>query len=134
MTKKTLLIIVAAAVVLVVVIAVILAIGALQKDKPIVPNNPDNLSKIAKQAIEQNDYLAFQALFTTQSKEKVTREDFAALSKIMTEGVLYSNYTLLRLENGQMVLIYMTGPDKDGLYQIQDVKTVPPAMYELFNH
>lgn len=134
MTKKTMLTIAAVAIALIVTVVIILVVRSGNRDKLVKPDNTNNLALLAKDAISAGDYQTFQALFTTQSKDKVTKEEFAALTGIMTEGALPSNYTLLRLENGQMVLLFMTGPDESGEYQLQDARILPAEFYEVFNY
>ncbi len=133
-TKKKLIILAAVAGILVLAIIVILIAGSCGRKQDVKPDSAENLALLAKNAISANDYDAFQSLFTQAAREKVNRQSFGEFNKSMTDDALYANYVLMRLENGQMLLLYLSGPDSQGLYHLQDVRAVSSESYDLFNH
>lgn len=134
MTKKNLIILVTAVGIIILVIAVILVAGSCNRRGTLKADSPENLARLARNAIGANNYTDFQALFTTATRAKVDQQAFGSLVQSMTDEALYADYVLMRLENGQLLLLYMTGPDEQGQYQLRDVRAVPVEMAELFNH
>ncbi|MEA4888496.1 MAG: hypothetical protein VB070_03415 [Clostridiaceae bacterium] len=134
MTKKKLIILASVAGILVLTIIIILIAGSCGRKQTVKADSAENLALLAKNAISANDYGAFQSLFTQGTREKVSQQSFGTFYQSITDDALYSNYVLMRLENGQMLLLYISGPDSQGLYHLQDVRAVSSESYDLFNH
>ena len=97
-------------------------------------DTPGNVAYHMAQALKANDFAAFQGLLTEEARLKIEATQFGNLQKLNTDKALYGTYALVRLENGRLIMVYMTPPDQNGHYKIQDVKIVPSDMNELFNH
>jgi hypothetical protein len=121
-------------VIAVLTIGTILVVRSCEDQAKLAPNSPNKTAAMLKAAIEQGDYTAFQALFAPASASRISRETFSNLKDSVTESAIYANYTLVRLENGRLLLVYLTTPDSKGNYQVLDVKLVPENMQSLFNH
>ena len=134
MTKKRLIALAAAIIIIILVVVVILASGSCGLEKAIKADSPENLANLTKKAITENRFTDLQDMFTDATREKIDQKTFDALYKATTAKALFSDYVLMRMENGQLVLLYVTGPDDEGMYKLQDVRLIPTEQHDLFNH
>lgn len=133
-TRRRVLSLAALALVLVAAVVIVYYARSCQADQKPKMNTPGSVAGLMTQALKANDFAAFQSLLTEQARLQIDSNQFGTLQKMNTDKALYGNYALVRLENGRLLMIYLTAPDQDGNYKIQDVKIVPAEMNSLFNH
>ncbi|WBL17127.1 hypothetical protein [Sutcliffiella sp. NC1] len=97
------------------------------------PDSTENVAWLMKLAIENNDYEAFDSLFSKGRKGSVSRTDFSEFTNLTTAGANYKKYELVTFENGEMLLVRLTPENEDNEYEIEDVIVVPEEMKVLFN-
>lgn len=125
-----------AVLILVIVATVIVTynVRSCQSDIALKSNSPRNVAYLMTKAFKENNFASFQMLLTEQARIQINSEQFGVFQKLNTDNALFGTYSLVRLENGRLLMVYMTPPDEAGLYKIQDVKLVPLEMNNLFNH
>ncbi|MED4018924.1 hypothetical protein [Sutcliffiella cohnii] len=96
------------------------------------PDSTENVAWLMKLAINNNDYEAFDSLFSEGRKGSVSRTDFSEFEKLTTTGANYKKYELVTFENGEMLLVRLTPVNEDNEYEIEDVIVVPEEMKVLF--
>ena len=97
-------------------------------------DSPGNVAFLMTKALKENNFADFQSLLTEPARLQIDSNQFGTFQKLNTDKALYGTYALVRLENGRLLMVYMTAPDAAGNYKIQDVKLVPAEMNSLFNH
>ncbi len=132
--RRRVLSIAALLVVIAVTVLVTFYVRSCQEKQGPALDTPGNVAYHMAQSLKDNDFAAFQTLLTEEARLKIDATEFGALQKLNTDKALYGTYALVRLENGRLLMVYMTPPDQNGHYKIQDVKIVPSDMNELFNH
>jgi hypothetical protein len=132
--RRRVLSLVALVLVLMAAVVIVYYTRSCQSEQKPKMNTPGSVAGLMTQALKANDFAAFQSLLTEQARLQIDSNQFGALQKMNTDKALYGNYALVRLENGRLLMIYLTAPDQDGNYKIQDVKIVPADMNSLFNH
>lgn len=85
-----------------------------------------------KVSIDQQDYKRFNQLFSEGRANSVQKNEFEGLKTLTSARTVYTNYELLRFDNGNMLLVRLTPPNEDGEIEIEDVKIVPEEMKSLF--
>ncbi|TBL81559.1 hypothetical protein [Paenibacillus thalictri] len=105
------------------------AISSCSKEKP--PGSPTETAIRMKQAVTFNEYDRFQALFMEQRKSQASRELFEQLKATNGAKADFKSYTLVTMENGEMLLVNHT---PDNTFQIQDVIKVPDNMKSFFQN
>ena len=123
-----------AVLILVIVATVIITYNFRRSDIALKSNSPRNVAYLMTKTFKENNFASFQMLLTEQARIQINSEQFGVFQKINTDNALFGTYSLVRLENGRLLMVYMTPPDEVGLYKIQDVKLVPLEMNNLFNH
>ena len=103
--------------------------------KTVKPDSPDNTALLMKLAIDNDDYVSFNSLFSDGRKGSISESDFKELKDITTAGAGYKRYELVTFENGEMLLVRLglTPPNENNEIEIEDVIVVPDDMKELFN-
>ncbi|AST91302.1 hypothetical protein BC6307_08435 [Sutcliffiella cohnii] len=96
------------------------------------PDSTENVAWLMKLAIENDDYEAFDSLFSEGRKGSVSRTDFSEFTNLTTAGANYKKYELVTFENGEMLLVRLTPENEDNKYEIEDVIVVPEEMKVLF--
>jgi hypothetical protein len=109
-------------------------VRSCQNDIALKANSPRNVAFLMTKSFKENNFANFQGLLTEQARIQINSDQFGTFQKLNTENALFGTYALVRLENGRLIMAYMTPPDENGLYKIQDIKIVPAEMNTLFNH
>lgn len=95
-------------------------------------DTPTNAAVLLKQAIDENDYEAFNKLFNEGRKELITKGQLTELKESATPGSTFKHYEVITYDNGEMILVRLT-PDKvKGEYKVEDIVKVPQEMKKLF--
>ncbi len=133
-SRQRALMIVGLVLVIVITAVVTLYIRGCQADLSVKANSPRNVAAMLSKSLKENDFAAFQALLSDGARLRISSTNFGDFQKITTATTLYSTYSVVRLENGKLILVYMAPPDENGIYKIQDIKLVPDNMASLFTH
>lgn len=125
-----------AGLVLVIIITAVVTynVRSCQTDLVVKANRPVNVAALLTKSLKDNDFAAFQALLTDTARIRINSDKFGEFQKLNTPTTLNTTYTLVRLENGRLLLVYLSAPDETGLYKIKDIKLVPTEMASLFTH
>ncbi|MGY3715882.1 hypothetical protein ACWE42_10195 [Sutcliffiella cohnii] len=115
---------------LVLIFVFVLIIGC--SSNKVKPDSTENVAWLMKLAIENDDYEAFDSLFSEGRKGSVSRTDFSEFGNLTTAGANYKKYELVTFENGEMLLVRLTPENEDNKYEIEDVIVVPEEMKVLF--
>lgn len=102
-------------------------------NKTVKPESPENTTWLMKSAIDNDDYVSFNSLFSDGRKGSISESDFKELKKMTSASAGYIRYELVTFDNGEMLLVRLTPPDGDNEIEIEDVIVVPDSMKELFN-
>ncbi|MEH7239494.1 hypothetical protein [Bacillus sp. JJ1562] len=102
-------------------------------NKSVKSNSPENTTWLMKLAIDNDDYVSFNSLFSDGRKGSISESDFKELKNISTARAGYIRYELVNFENGEMLLVRLAPPDGNNEIEIEDVIIVPDGMKELFN-
>lgn len=101
--------------------------------RQVVPDTPQNTWFLMQNAIDNQDYEAFQKYLLESKREAYTKEDLKALKDMgATGGGSITNYYLCEYPNGEKVLFEVTPKDIDGKYFIQDIIPVPKESRDIF--
>ena len=119
--------------ILLVLIIATFSLISCSKDKNIKPDSPINTSIIIKNYIDDENYEAFNELFSDELKNSVSQEDFKKLKDISTAGSNHSLYNIITFQNGEMLLIKFSSIEPNGEYKVEEVMRVPEEFKSLFN-
>lgn len=101
--------------------------------KEVVQDTPQNTLFLIQNAINNQDYEAFQKYLLESKREVYTKEDLKALKDMGAMwGGQITNYYLYEYPNGAKVLFEVTTNKVDGKYFIQDVIPVPEESKDIF--
>lgn len=104
--------------------------GCSQQDKP---SSKENTALLMKLAIEQQDYDSFNSLFSEGRRGSISEDEFMELREMTTAGADFKSYELVTFENGEMLLVRLTPPNKNKEIEIEDVVMVPSELKEFFS-
>ena len=76
-----------------------------------------------------DDFDQFQTLFTEEKRSSATKELFGKIKEINSAGAEFKSYTVITLDNGEMVLVNLT-PDEE--QAIQSIAIIPQEYKVLF--
>ncbi|WP_108669916.1 hypothetical protein [Peribacillus acanthi] len=110
---------------------ILLIIIGCKSDTSVKPDSPLHTTMLMKMAINNKDYSQFVSLYTTGRKNKESQDTFKKLTDLKSAITDYSNYELITLDNGEMVLVHLTHGQK-GKVEIQDVILLPTDLKEFF--
>ncbi|WP_405460877.1 hypothetical protein [Paenibacillus sp. HJGM_3] len=96
------------------------------------PDSPIHTTHLMKVSIDQQDYKRFTQLFSEGRANSVQKTEFEGFKTLTPARTIFTNYELLRFDNGNMLLVRLTPPNEDGEIEIEDVKIVPEEMKRLF--
>lgn len=134
MPKRKLLIAIGIVLLIGVIVAVILISGSCNRKTEDKPTTPNKLAALAKKAIESNQFADLQNLFSATNKERLSQQRFSDYGKLVAPTATYSNCVVIRMDNGQMLLLFISAPDNNGIYSIEDIKQIPEDMVTFFMH
>lgn len=97
------------------------------------PNSKEHTALLMKLAIEQKDYDSFNSLFLEGRRGSISENEFTKLKEMTTAGADYKSYELVTFENGEMLLVRLTPPNKNKEIEIEDVVMVPSELKEFFS-
>lgn len=101
--------------------------------KVLKSNTPINAEWLIKLAIDNNDYEAFNNLFSKGKKGIITKEDFNELNNITTAGSSHGLYDIITFQNEEMLLVRLTPEKINREYQVEDVIRIPDEMKQFFD-
>lgn len=96
------------------------------------PNSPQNTTSLMRMYAQLDNYEKFESLFLNGADDAEMKEEAFNQLKNATGIAGINSFTLLTFDNGEMVLIHLTPPNKDGEVLIQNVIKVPEEMRALF--
>jgi hypothetical protein len=100
--------------------------------KVLKSNTPINAGRLIKLTIDDNDYEAFNNLFSKGRKGIITKEDFNEFNNITTAGSSHRLYDIITFQNGEMLLVRLTPEKINREYQVEDVIRIPDEMKQFF--
>ncbi|WP_064092657.1 putative periplasmic lipoprotein [Rossellomorea aquimaris] len=102
-------------------------------EKVIQPDTPSNVTQLMKYQIDNQNYSAFQSLFSEGTEDTISKETFQQIGEISTAGANFKNFELLTFDNGEMLFVeFKPKLENEDEYKIVNVKVVPEEMKELF--
>lgn len=82
-----------------------------------------------KQSLSLDNFNKFQTLFSEGKWSTATKELFEKLKEIDSAGANFKSYTVITLDNGEMLLVNLT-PDEE--QAIQSITIIPKEYKVLF--
>ncbi len=82
-----------------------------------------------KQSLTFDEFTKFQNLFSEGKQSTATRELFEKLKKINSAGALFKSYTVIALDNGEMLLVNLTPNEEQA---VQSITVIPQEYKVLF--
>ncbi|MEQ6389273.1 membrane lipoprotein lipid attachment site-containing protein [Bacillaceae bacterium S4-13-58] len=108
-------------------------LAGCNNEKVVQPDTPFNAAHLLKFQIDNQNYSAFQSLFSEETEDAVSKKTFQQFGEISTSGANYKNFELLTFDNGEMLLVeFKPKLDNEDEYKIVNVQVVPKEMKELF--
>ncbi|MBB3112264.1 hypothetical protein FHS18_004350 [Paenibacillus phyllosphaerae] len=92
--------------------------------------SPNDTAISLKNALTFDDYEKFQSLFSEGKKGIATKALFEQLKDINSSRADFRSYTVITLDNGEMLLVNLT-PNKE--QAIQSITVIPEEHKELFS-
>lgn len=112
----------------------IILVSCSDDKEAFMPNDPLNTTSLMKMYIHQDNYEGFKSLFMDGTTAEVTETHFIKLKDIISPKAGIDNFTLLSLDNGEMVLVHLSPiPNEEGEVLIQDVINIPDEMKDFFS-
>lgn len=91
--------------------------------------SPNDTAISLKHSLSMDDFDQFQTLFTEEKRSSATKELFGKIKEINSAGAEFKSYTVITLDNGEMVLVNLT-PDEE--QAIQSIAIIPQEYKVLF--
>jgi hypothetical protein len=112
----------------------IFSIAFVSCSREVVQDTPQNTLFLMQNAIDNQDYEAFQKFLLESKRVVYTKDDLEALKDMgATGGGQITNYYLCEYPNGEKVLFEVTPSGIDGKYFIQDIIPIPEEAKDVFN-
>lgn len=82
-----------------------------------------------KQSLNFDEFDKFQTLFSEEKRSTASKELFEKLKEVNSAGAEYKNYTVISLDNGEMLLVNLTPNEEQA---IQSITVIPQEYKFLF--
>lgn len=82
-----------------------------------------------KQSLNFDNFAKFQTLFSEGKRSTATKELFEKLKEINSAGAEYKSYTVIALDNGEILLVKLTPNEEKA---VQSITVIPQEYKVLF--